>query len=86
MRIIVITAVFACVIQNATAAEMTWPTAVVPAGVAPGPEWYSNRFQQQGIFFELGARYWLSSGSYSKDLFGGANAGLLSRLTSNRRH
>src|SRR5215211_5416806 len=81
MRIIVTAAVLACVIQNASAAEMAWPTAVAPAGVAPGPEWYSSRYQQQGIFFELGARYWLSSGRYSKDLFGGSDVGLLSRLT-----
>src|SRR5215207_977089 len=81
MRNVLTAAVLACVIENASAAEMAWPTPVAPVTAAPGPEWYPSRFQQQGIFFELGARYWLSSGRYSKDLFGGANAGLLSRLS-----
>src|SRR5262249_23799821 len=41
-----------------------------------------SRFLQQGIFFELGARYWYSSGKYSKDLFNqDPSAGLISRLT-----
>jgi hypothetical protein len=44
-----------------------------------------SRFLQQGIFFEFGARYWLSSGTFAKDLFvppsvSGAG-GLVSRLT-----
>src|SRR5438876_350227 len=47
----------------------------------PVPQLYPTRFSQQGIFFEFGARYWLSSGRLAKDLFGGSQVGLLSRLT-----
>jgi hypothetical protein len=77
MRIIVV-AVLACVIQSAKAAEIAVPTAPAPVFVAPDP--YPSRFLQQGIFFELGARYWFSSGTFSKDVFGPAGAGLVSRL------
>jgi hypothetical protein len=81
MRIIVVVvAVLACAVQGATAAEIAVPVAPAPVFVAPDP--YPSRFLQQGIFFELGARYWYSSGKYSKDLFNqDPSAGLVSRLT-----
>ena len=71
----------ACFIQNATAAEIVLPKSFPPGPAAAGPEWYPTRYLQQGTFFELGARYWFSSGTYSEDLFGGSDVGLLSRLT-----
>jgi hypothetical protein len=81
MRIIVV-AVLACAVQSATAAEIPIPVTPAPIFVAPDP--YPSRFLQQGIFFELGARYWFSSGKYSKDLFNqNPGAGLVSRLTYN---
>src|SRR6516165_10662786 len=67
MRIIVV-AVLACAVQSATAAEI--PISVAPARVFVAPDPYPSRFLQQGLFFELGARYWFSSGKYSKDLTG----------------
>jgi hypothetical protein len=78
MRIIVV-AVLVCVVQSATAAEIAVPTAPAPVFVAPDP--YPSRFLQQGIFFDLGARYWFSSGKYSKDLSGTDGTGLVSRLS-----
>jgi hypothetical protein len=82
MRIIII-AILACLIESATAAEVALPTAPPPVFAAPDP--YPSRFLLQGVFFELGARYWFSSGNYSKDLFAGgasANGGqLVSRLS-----
>jgi hypothetical protein len=79
MRIIVV-AVLACAVQSATAAEIPIPVAPAPVFVAPDP--YPSRFLQQGIFFELGARYWFSTGRYSNNLFGrDTNVGLISRLT-----
>ena len=79
MRIIIV-AVLACAVQSATAAEIPIPVAPAPVFVAPDP--YPSRFLQQGIFFELGARYWYSSGKNSKDLFNqDPNLGLVSRLT-----
>jgi hypothetical protein len=81
MRILVTVALGACFIQNATAAELVLAKPLQPAPAAARPEWYPSRYLQQGIFFEMGARYWFSSGTYSKDLFGGSSVGLLSRLT-----
>jgi hypothetical protein len=65
MRIVMV-AVLACFVQTATAAEIPMPVTPAPVFVAPDP--YPSRFLQQGVFFELGARYWFSSGKYSKDL------------------
>jgi len=78
MRIILV-AVLACAVQSATAAEIPIPVAPAPVFVAPDP--YPSRFLQQGVFFELGARYWFSSGNFSRDLFGFQGDGRVSRLS-----
>jgi hypothetical protein len=79
MRAIITAAVLVCSIECATSAEIAVPTAPALVFVAPDP--YPSHFLQQGIFFELGARYWFSSGNYSKNLAGIGGAGLVSRLS-----
>ena len=80
MRITIAALICVCVVQGASAAELPLPPIVQPAPVLVQQP---SRYLQQGLFFELGARYWYSSGKLSKDLFGGPFGGpdLVSRLS-----
>src|SRR2546422_496022 len=88
MRITVACLIFACVMQNASAAERdvavlrgSKTDEIVVAPAAPILVRQPSRFLQQGIVFEFGARYWLSTGTLAKDLSGTGNLGVVSRLT-----
>src|SRR6266567_5331174 len=84
MRVTIAALICVCVAQSASTAELPLPPVVEPV---PVPVKAPSRFLQQGIFFELGARYWLSSGTLSKDLFAvGGTGGLVSRLTYSGLH
>jgi len=81
MRITIAGLICLCVAQAASAAELPPPPVLAPA---PIPVQQPSRYLQQGLFFEFGARYWYSSGHFSKDIFGVDQvSGLLSRLTYN---
>ena len=90
MRVIVAWLFCACFVHGAIAAEIDAPVirgsqSYEPAVVAAGPPApvvirEPRRFQQQGIFFDFGARYWFSSGTLAKDLSAGG-LGVVSRLT-----
>jgi len=89
MRITIAFLITLCVVHNATGSEVDVPVlrgsqmyeSPPPVAVQPGPVFVRepNRFLQQGIFFDFGARYWFSTGTLSKDLSGGPST--VSRLT-----